>query len=292
MKELGALISSKLLTFEWQDDLFKAWVVCIRTNGLTPSKLQSLKSLLHPDELEALGGNAAFVRMRDYVAGRVAARISVLASMGVDMECLTGNWPSMRILPGVFNQPVLQVEGSASRLGVSISHHDEGTVALACDRRFPMALDVERLAAEHKEAFSQVVAHDEWSGLRRSLPCFGEIDLLALVWTCKEALGKVMGCGLTVSPEFLAVTGDAYRLPYESNFGNAPGWRGTYQNCPQFNWHAWRHTDSWLTIAVPAHSRLIGISGQRCMMTGIRMHTGVFGMKGDTVSISSGWIQY
>ncbi len=260
MSELGAMSSVHVLTFEWQSHHYRAWMACLQTTGLTPARLQSFKSLLHRDELAALGENAGFARQRDYVLGRLAARMVFLVSMDAAEAFSAEKWQSVRILSGVFGQPVLYAESLSAQIGVSISHHDGRVVALAHDRRHPMALDVERVAVDQLDAFAQMAGYDECRRIHQAIPGLSRAEQVSLIWTCKEALGKAMGCGLTVPQEFLAVEGNAQALPPQFSFGNSSGWRGSYRHCPQFAWYAWLLSDSWLTIAAPSHSRLLSLS--------------------------------
>ncbi len=232
-------------------------MVCLQSTNLTPMQLHHLACQLPPEELSALSANAIFSRQRDYVLGRLAARQAVGAALGVHALDPVDDSSCLRILPGVFTQPVLSAVGPASRLAVSISHRDGCAVALAVDQRHPMALDLERIDPEQIAVFSSLVDLQERMAIRMALPSLRDIDQLCLLWTCKEALGKAMGCGLTVPPEFLAVAGAASGMPMTLPQGTIAGVRGGYRHCPQFAWHAWLLTDSWLTIAAPEQSRLL-----------------------------------
>lgn len=273
---LMAQSSIRTLTFEWNTHQYSASMACVPTACLAPIELQMFKSLLHRDELAGLGEGAAFSRQHDYVMGRVAAKMALMAGSGAADEVFSGEWTALRILPGVFGQPVLCVDGDAGQSGVSISHHEGLAVGLAFDRRHPMALDAELVVANQEEAFAQMVDSEERLGMRKSLPHLKEVERLALIWTCKEALGKAMGCGLTVPPDFLAVQGNSHDISFELFRAGGRGVRGMYRHCPQFAWHAWRLPHSWLTIAAPAQSRLVGVSSDRrhCMQQSARTTAG------------------
>ena len=257
-RELPDLVSwTQQLNFEWQKQRFEAWVVCLQSNNLTSIRLQRLASQLPREELAALSANAIFSRQRDYVLGRLAARKAVGAALGGPNLDPMGDSSCLRILPGVFTQPVLTAIGPASRLGVSISHRDGCAVALAVDRKHPMALDLERIDPEQTTVFAPFMDLQERKTFQTALPSLSDIEQRCLLWTCKEALGKAMGCGLTVPPEFLAVAGAASGVPMTLPQGSIAGVRGSYRHCPQFAWHAWKLTDRWLTIAAPEQSRLV-----------------------------------
>ncbi len=258
MSNLGSW--SRILSFDWCKNRFDASVVCLQSENMTATQLNNLAFQLPEEERLGIFENSVFSRQKDYVIGRIAARKAVLKLLNFDKCNKISNLQSIRILPGVFNQPVLTAHGKLNRLGVSISHRYGSSVALAFDRRHPMALDLEYIDPEQEFVFQQFVGHDELHCIQYSMSDLTKLEKICLIWTCKEALGKVMGCGLTVPTEFLAISGAEPSLCFEQAQGCIKGWRGLFQNCPQFAWYAWKLEDHWLTIVAPKQSRLIAIS--------------------------------
>ena len=248
---------TRRLTFECEKECFEVCIVYLQSINLTSLQLEILASQLPREELSRLSDKAVFSRRRDYILGRHAARMAIHAALGTQLLNYVDNLSAVLILPGVFTQPVLSTEGSASRLGVSISHHDGCAVAITFDRRHPMALDLEPIALEQQVIFEELTDFRERESIKTELSSFSEIERLCLLWTCKEALGKVMGCGLTVPPEFLTVASANPSLSIALPEGRVPTWQGTYRNCPQFTWYAWKLSNSWLTFVAPAQSHLI-----------------------------------
>ena len=251
---------TRKLSFDCRQQRFDACVVFLKSDNLSSIQLNSLASQLPQEELADVFKNSIFSRQTDYVLGRLSARKAVLTALGKDPFHKVSDSQNLRILPGVFNQPVLSAHGQANRLGVSISHRCGSAVALAFDRRHPMALDLECIDPAQEIVFQQFVDSDELQSIRSSLSGLTHLEQISLIWTCKEALGKVMGCGLTVPSEFLAVAGAEPSLCFEQPQGSVSGWRGLFRNCPQFSWYAWKLEDYWLTVVAPAQSRLIFIS--------------------------------
>jgi 4'-phosphopantetheinyl transferase len=236
-----------------------------------PATLARWEAVMPPEERAGLTPHAAPApaRRQAYVLGRLAARRALLPLVGAE------GLGSLCILPGVFGQPVLVAsQGPATRLGVSLSHRNGVAVAVAFEREHPMGVDIEMLdpaqadTLQSQELPGEVAAFTARPGSAATSPAtlpvnrpaqvqaprLSPLERATLLWSCKEALGKAMGCGLTVPPEFLAVAsagpGPALELPS----GPAAGWRGSYRHSLQFAWQAWRVGPAWLTLALPQRS--------------------------------------
>lgn len=245
------------LTFKCKNEFFHVYVVYLHSLNLTSLQLQSIASKLPHEELKVLSDKVVFNRRRDYVLGRYAARMAIQTALGIKSVNHLEKESTFHILPGVFNQPVIISQGLASMLGVSISHQDGCAVAVAFDRKHPMAIDLERIDIKQTYEFEQLVNLQERDFFDAIFSSLSKIEKLCLFWTSMEALGKVMGCGLTVPPEFLEVAYSKLSIPIKFLKGTLETWYGSYQNCPQYSWYSWRVTNYWITFVAPAQSQFI-----------------------------------
>ena len=171
--------------------------VSMGVSSLPLSALQlELHRFLHPEERTTLTG----IAQHQYLLGRHAAKLAAFDFTGVAPA-------GIRILPGVFGQPVLTCPGH-SNLQVSITHSGTHAMAVVFPESHPMAVDIEVLDGER---FLPPLAPSE-SLLAASLPYTTE-ERQFLLWTAREALSKVLRTGLTTDLELfnvksIAVNGD------------------------------------------------------------------------------------
>jgi len=138
-----------------------------------------------------------------FLQGRLAAKTALRAYL----ERLD---PSVRFDPrrvevanDLVGRPLVH---GAPGLGVSLSHCQGFAAAVAFPLDLPLGLDLERVRPQNALALSDRIHPDELAMARCAAPAGVHAALPAtLAWCLKEALGKLLGCGLATAPEALAI---------------------------------------------------------------------------------------
>lgn len=184
LSDVGALTASPWrLTFHRPDgQKFDAWLGLARIEEAD----FDVTSWLHPTEIGRAESITHQARRSEYLIGHLAAKRALIAKLNETSV------NEIAILDGVFGQPI--VVGSCLSPGVGIAHSGGWAVALAFDLRHPMGIDIE-------------IEHPTIADVVRSKATVSEVELLnklclpdsesyTLLWTMKEALGKVLTTGL------------------------------------------------------------------------------------------------
>ncbi|MCZ8522705.1 4'-phosphopantetheinyl transferase family protein [Paenibacillus caseinilyticus] len=145
---------------------------------------------LHAGELAYLDKQTFERRRRSYLAGRYAAKHAAAA-------WLKGGIPlrDIAVLHGLLEHPVVTVPGH-SNVQTSITHVDRAACALAFHEDIPLGIDLELIREDRTDAMDSLLTAAERDALRQ-LP-YARSTALALLWTAKEALSKVLRTGLTM----------------------------------------------------------------------------------------------
>ena len=136
-------------------------------------------------------------RRRSFLLGRIAAR-QALRLLGVTPCAERG------IGFGVFGQPVVYGGGGYS---VSITHSDALAAAVAFPVGHPLAIDVESTQADNLEVAQTVQTPEERELVKNTARGDAARERLVTfaLWSAREALSKVLGCGFMCSGQLLAV---------------------------------------------------------------------------------------
>ena len=178
-------------------------------------------------------------RQQSYLLGRYAAKLAVsqflpkLALKQID------------IYPGVFHQPLVR-HTSADTPGVSLSHCTDLAVALAFPAGHPMAVDVEPVDASRVATIKSQLTPMEmkWAEVNRN----EDAEQCALIWTAREALSKVLHCGLTTPSETLALA--------QMKSHRDQRYEITYSNFAQYKCLSWVTARHALSIVLPKRTTL------------------------------------
>jgi 4'-phosphopantetheinyl transferase len=179
-----------ILTLQRKDTEFKAGL-CLSKASL--GDLETARdSFLHPKEHLHFDTLNYPKRQYSYLLGRYCAKQAVAAYTD------QSNLAATHIDNGVFQQPI--VSGlQHSNIDVSISHASAIGAALAFPQAHPMGIDIERIHHSKSKALQTYVT------IAERMRFGSEIIGLTLLWTVKEALSKVLKCGLMVPHELLEV---------------------------------------------------------------------------------------
>jgi phosphopantetheinyl transferase len=156
-----------------------------------PCELARLRTLTVPR------GRQAFLQ------GRLAAKTVIRAMLGRLEPSARFDPRRVEVENGSLGRPIVH---GAPGLGVSLSHCQGFAAAVAFPLDLPLGLDLERVRPQNVLALSGRIAPGEMAMARFATPPGTHAALPpTLVWCLKEALGKLLGCGLTTSPEVLAI---------------------------------------------------------------------------------------
>nr|AKQ22701.1 phosphopantetheinyl transferase [Candidatus Entotheonella serta] len=198
-----------------------------------PALHDTCSRVLHVNELAYYQRVPAIRRKTSFLIGRYAAK-QALSSLVHESD-----YTRIEIASGIFQQPIVKYP-SPEPLGVSISHTDKYACAIAFPLIHPLALDVERIDRVSVKAMkSQILPHELQTEALARLP---EPTRCAIIWTAKEALSKVLKCGM-MSPFCIFETMD---------LSQEPDWIvGHFKNFGQYKFHAWVLDDHVVSMAVP-----------------------------------------
>lgn len=163
---------------------------------LSKPNLSYLKSacglFLHPEEQAYFLKLLHPKRQQSYLLGRFCAKQA--------LAIYTNNSPaSIKIENGIFQQPVV-CSAPYNNAQVSISHTDVLGAAIAFPETHPMAIDIETICPTKRETILTQLTLSEIRLLSSDT-----VDNLTMLWTAKEALSKVLRCGLGISFELLEI---------------------------------------------------------------------------------------
>lgn len=192
---------------------------------------------LHPNEQRTADAFRYPRRQTTYLLGRRAAK----AALAV---CFSAVAPrDIEIVNGVFGQP--RVRAAGLDVEISLTHSEQIAVAVACPGGHPVGVDLELLDADRAAVAETQLTPEERAQLPASLtpPEFGPVAC----WAMREALGKVLRCGLTVPAEILAVEGFAAR---------PGGCTARFRHFGQYRSETWRLGHHVLALVLPRLSAL------------------------------------
>jgi phosphopantetheinyl transferase len=138
-----------------------------------------------------------------FLHGRLAAKAAIRAMLGRLDPAARFDPRRVEVDNDLLGRPIVH---GAPGLGVSLSHCQGIAAAVAFPLDLPLGLDLERVRPQNVLALSDRIAPEELAMARFAAPPGAHAALpLTLAWCLKEALGKLLGCGLATAPEVLAI---------------------------------------------------------------------------------------
>jgi 4'-phosphopantetheinyl transferase len=195
--------------------------------------------ILHPNELAQYERFAVPRRKTSFLLGRYVAKQALAVLLREPV------YANIEIAPGVFTQPIVKFP-TPEPVGVSITHAGELACALAFPQIHPMAIDVEQLDAKSLEAMKSQILTEELSP--EALPQVSELVRCTIIWTAKEALSKVLKCGM-MCPFSILETVELRQ--------DAAGYVGYFRNFGQYKFHTWVLNDHVMTIVLPKWTTMV-----------------------------------
>lgn len=207
--------------------------ICIVTTDLD-TLIQNREVFLHPSELKELASMQYPRRQISYLRGRYAAKLALqYLDIGLKLN-------EIGIHNGVFGFPYINPPLAVNNQ-VSISHNDITAFAVAFNQSHPMAIDVEQVPNDRIEAIKSQMLDKELDLAINSM--IDEDTALTLFWTAKEALSKIIKCGLWID----------YKLLEISTFeGVSNHYVCKFKNFPQYKTNSFVYKDNVFSLILPA----------------------------------------
>ena len=174
----------------------KLWKCRLCLSNIEEEELQANRQyFLHTNEQAYFSTLLYPKRQHSYLLGRHCAKKAIAAYTGFDN--LTEIW----IETGIFhylvvNHPVLK------NIQVSISHGDTLGAALAFPEAFPMGIDAEEICINKIGVIERQLSPAEKKKFSINNTDGG---VSMQLWTSKEALSKILKCGLAISFDLLEI---------------------------------------------------------------------------------------
>lgn len=195
---------------------------------------------LHSNELNYFSNLKYERRQKSFLVGRYVCK-KVLS-----YYLKESNLTKIEIISGVFGQPIVR-HLSEKTPSISLSHNDEFAIAIAFPEIFPIGIDIES-ANKCKISIMQTILTDREVAFTKS-GIFTKELLSTLFWTAKEALSKVIRCGLMVPFEILEV--DTESLEKEISYFNRNTFKLNFVNFPFLKSYSWIFNDQIVSIVLP-----------------------------------------
>ena len=198
------------------------------------------RDILHPHELAQYEKFIAPRRQTSFLLGRYVAKQALAVLLHEPV------YTNIEIAPGVFTQPIVKYP-TPEPVGVSITHAGDLACALAFPQIHPMAIDVEWLEAKNLEAMKSQILPEELHS--EALPQLPELVRCTVIWTAKEALSKVLKCGM-MCPFSILETVELRQ--------DAACYVGYFRHFGQYKFHAWVLQNHVMTIVLPKWTTMVG----------------------------------
>ena len=185
-----------------------------------------------------------FARRRtSYLLGR----LSIKRALGALLE--ERRMERLEIRAGVFGQPLL-CHPEPAQAEISVAHSAGLAVGAACSLGHPVGIDVELIDPERQDVLSKVFPHEEFALFRSKGAAEPAVGFL--LWAVREALSKVLRCGLTVPFEVLRLS--ASRQETQERSGDS--YNTEFVNFPQYRGHSWIIGGYALGLVIPKNTVL------------------------------------
>ncbi len=177
-------------------------------------------------------------RQYEFLAGRILAKITASRQFKIE------DWRSIETLKGVFGNPLIHIPGYAHK-GISISHKQNKFGIIIYDEAHPVGFDMEIIDNSKVTLLKSQSNKDEMMD-REKMGC-DESLFYTVLWSAKEALSKILRCGLTVPIELLSTQKNKYDVSHQV-------FEGEFCNFFQYRFVARIIEESIVTLVFPKRS--------------------------------------
>ncbi len=225
------------LLLERDERPFNAMLGSVRADQFE-SALAGVKTILAPGEEETLARYPLARRRQSYLLGRYCAK-RALSPLLAERD-----FTAIEIASGVFEQPLV-IYPTRRRFEVSLTHSEQGAFAIAFPEGHPMGIDVETPDAERAATMTAQLTPRELEWAKPDL-----VLRSTLAWTAREALSKVLKCGLMVPLELLALDPESLRF-------HQGAWEGRFEHFAQYRLITYVAPGTILSLVLPRRTRLL-----------------------------------
>lgn len=210
MSDTAGLPSDAILSFSFvfrrAEGPFPAFLALVPRPFLSDFNVLA-HTILTRNDLQSYERIRVDKRRFTFLAGRLAAKCAANAYLGGSSEDVQ----SIRVGAGVFGQPLIIKPGEPPPL-VSITHTDEQALAVCCHPGHPVGIDLEAFHPDSVPAFLREMT-DQETAAASTIADLPEWQRFNALWSMKEALSKVLRCGLTTPFRTLETTAVRLRAP-------------------------------------------------------------------------------
>lgn len=214
------------------------------------SILADANDFLHPTEIKYYLSLNYLKRQKSYMLGRYVCKQVLSHYLKHD------NLKEIEIVSGIFGQPV--VRSLSNKIpGISLSHNDTHAIAVAFPEIFPISIDIETIDRGKIQIMQNIFTEKEIEFIKVSL--IPDEILSTLFWTAKEALSKVIKCGLMVPLKVLEIDTDYLntRINCQNTYMNL-----TFINFPFYTTYSWIINDQVVSFVLPKDMKIeINVAG-------------------------------
>lgn len=203
--------------------------------------VKDIHFILHPDEIKYFNQLTYPKRKKSYLAGRYVAKIALSAHLDeIDFT-------NICIDIGIFGQPIVRYPGITIP-EISISHSRDFAYAITFPLGHQIGIDVEHITKEEDklDSIKSLLTPAEKNYL--FISAFEPHITYTILWTMKEALSKILRCGLSASFNTLEISKPIFRKDEILCL---------YKNFEQYKSQAFILDDHVLSITSPRYSTLI-----------------------------------
>jgi len=187
-------------------------------------------TVLSPEEQKIFEKIPSQKRQREYLLGRYSAKRALCQAFSTPMN-------NIYIESGIFGQPVI-IRPRDQCFQVSISHTNNLGVAIAFPETHPMGIDIEEISYKNNSTILSQMTNQEVEILNTKDLCYS----LTVAWTAKEALSKILRCGLMISFNLLEISSYQKKEGYVECF---------FKNFAQYKSLSWKYKTSIITVVFP-----------------------------------------
>ena len=196
--------------------------------------INNIDNFLHDSELEYFNSIKSEKRRFSYLSGRFSGKLAVSEFLHeIDMK-------GVEIRSGIFDQPLVK-HLSTDTPELTLTHCSDLAIAIAYQAGHIMGVDVEDIDFSKSHVFKSQLTERE---VARAENSFEDLRIgYHLMWTAKEALSKVLKCGLTVPFDILEIE--------ECNPIEKTAYLSLYKNFVQYKCCSWIMDGYLLSITLP-----------------------------------------
>lgn len=202
--------------------------------AIDKNELLAMENILVRKEKEYFSTLSSEPRKISYLLGRLSA-FEALKEASLMQNVETG------ITNGIFGQPVLHDKN----FEVSITHTKDVGGCVLYPRDMLLGIDIEDINSKHCSAMRSVTTDNEYLDMKKIIS--NDKIVLTIIWTLKEAIGKAIKVGFTLSTDIMAVHAERYDEQSKCLISS-------FVNFPQYKAKSFIFEKNVMSIVYPANT--------------------------------------